>query len=99
CSPSRWVESPSHTLGRLPTSRPSILRKLVEKEPQRATGIRRRKMARTNLGEMRVLVFDSSMSGHHAFYLRLLLPALLELSPEVTLVTGRNASESREFQI
>ena len=66
---------------------------------ERASGIRRRKTARANLEEMRVLVFDPSMSGHHSFYLRLLLPALLELSPEVTLVTGRNASESREFQI
>ncbi len=56
-------------------------------------------MARTNLGKMRVLVFDPSMSGHHSFYLRLLLPALLELSPDVTLVTGHGASESREFQI
>jgi glycosyltransferase involved in cell wall biosynthesis len=55
--------------------------------------------ASTNLREMRILVFDPSMSGHHSFYLRLLLPALLELSSDVTLVTSRNAPESREFQI
>ena len=50
-------------------------------------------------GAPRILVFEPSLSGHRSFYLRLLLPALLELSSHVTLVTGRSASESREFHV
>jgi glycosyltransferase involved in cell wall biosynthesis len=52
---------------------------------------------RAHSATMRILVLDPSLSGHRAFYLRLLLPALLELSPDVTLVTGRGARESPEF--
>ncbi len=48
---------------------------------------------------MRIVVFDPNSSGHHSFYLGLLLPALLELSPDVTLVSGRNARDSPEFQV
>src|SRR5207237_8561317 len=44
-------------------------------------------------------VFEPRLGGHHSYYLRLLLPALLELSPDVTLVTGRRATETREFQV
>jgi glycosyltransferase involved in cell wall biosynthesis len=48
---------------------------------------------------VRLLVFEPRLGGHHSYYLRLLLPVLFELSPDVTLVTGRWETEAREFQV
>lgn len=47
---------------------------------------------------MRVLVFETSMHGHRANYLRLILPALERLGVEVILSTGKAVAESVEFQ-
>jgi glycosyltransferase involved in cell wall biosynthesis len=47
---------------------------------------------------MRVLVFAPDSAGHHSNYLRLLLPAVLKLSSDVTVVTVRDARGSPKFE-
>ncbi len=48
---------------------------------------------------MHVMIFEPRYKGHHLYYVRLLIPALLEMGCRVSLATGPDVTRSDEYAV